>query len=203
MTSTLTISFCESLRSCVIALKDLSGPRRTLRSRLTPVSGCRTQGRRLPEVSLHAKSHDSRATLYEAIRAAKHCGPPLASGAVPERNGAVVFRNISMPMRICARRSMALASKTSVRDTPMRFASQADWAEWLATHCAASSGFWLRLAKRGADQRSVSCREALEVALCYGWVDGQKKGESEHHWLQRFTPRSARASGLRSTGRKR
>jgi uncharacterized protein YdeI (YjbR/CyaY-like superfamily) len=98
-----------------------------------------------------------------------------------------------MPMRNCARRSMALASKTSVRDTPMRFESQADWAEWLATHCAASSGFWLRLAKRGADQRSVSCREALEVALCYGWVDGQKKGESEHHWLQRFTPRSAKS----------
>jgi uncharacterized protein YdeI (YjbR/CyaY-like superfamily) len=88
---------------------------------------------------------------------------------------------------------MALASKTSVRDTPMRFESQADWAEWLAVHCATSSGVWLRLAKRGADQRSVSYTEALEVALCYGWIDGQKKGESEDHWLQRFTPRSAKS----------
>ncbi len=89
---------------------------------------------------------------------------------------------------------MAIASKTSARDTPMRFLSlRAHWAEWLATHCTTSTGIWLRLAKRGADQRSVSYTEALEVALCYGWIDGQKKGESEDHWLQRFTPRSAKS----------
>jgi len=98
-----------------------------------------------------------------------------------------------MPLRICVRHSMAIAGKNSVRDTPMRFESQAEWAEWLATHCATSTGVWLRLAKQGADQRSVSYAEALEVALCYGWIDGQKKGDSEHHWLQRFTPRAARS----------
>ena len=88
---------------------------------------------------------------------------------------------------------MAIASKTSPRDAPVSFESQADWAEWLARHCASSIGVWLRLAKRGADQRSVSYAEALEVALCYGWIDAQKKGESEHHWLQRFAPRSAKS----------
>lgn len=88
---------------------------------------------------------------------------------------------------------MAIASKTPKRDTPMRFESKAQWAEWLATHCASSTGVWLRLAKQGADRGSVSYAEALDVALCYGWIDGQKKGDSEHHWLQRFTPRSARS----------
>src|ERR1700730_14189504 len=88
---------------------------------------------------------------------------------------------------------MAIASKTVVRDSPMRFESQTEWAEWLATHCATSTGVWLRLAKKRAGQRSVSYADALEAALCYGWIDGQKKSDSEHHWLQRFTPRAARS----------
>src|ERR1700730_8139548 len=78
-------------------------------------------------------------------------------------------------------------------DGPMHFASQAEWAAWLSAHGASSTGVWLRHAKQGAGQRSVSYAEALDVALCYGWIDGQKKSESEHYWLQRFTPRSARS----------
>jgi len=56
-----------------------------------------------------------------------------------------------------------------------------------------SAGVWLRLAKKGAGQASVSYQEALESALCYGWIDGQKKGDDENYWLQKFTPRSARS----------
>ncbi|MFL6306351.1 MAG: YdeI/OmpD-associated family protein [Candidatus Sulfotelmatobacter sp.] len=56
-----------------------------------------------------------------------------------------------------------------------------------------SQGVWLRLAKKGSGTRSVTYAEALEVALCYGWIDGQKLGESEQAWLQRFLPRSARS----------
>jgi uncharacterized protein YdeI (YjbR/CyaY-like superfamily) len=52
---------------------------------------------------------------------------------------------------------------------------------------------WLRLAKKGSGLKSVSYSEALEIALCYGWIDGQKKVESEQAWLQRFLPRSARS----------
>jgi uncharacterized protein YdeI (YjbR/CyaY-like superfamily) len=88
---------------------------------------------------------------------------------------------------------MAIPSKASARDVPMRFESAAEWADWLATHCAGSTGVWMQLAKKGADQRSVSYAEALDVALCYGWIDGQKKRDSEVHWLQRFTPRSAKS----------
>ncbi|HUE22974.1 MAG TPA: YdeI/OmpD-associated family protein [Bryobacteraceae bacterium] len=51
----------------------------------------------------------------------------------------------------------------------------------------------MRLAKKGSAIQSVSYGEALEAALCYGWIDAQKKGESEHAWLQRFTPRRAKS----------
>jgi len=52
---------------------------------------------------------------------------------------------------------------------------------------------WLRLAKKGSEMRSVSYREALDVALCYGWIDGQKQSEGEHTWLQKFGPRAKRS----------
>lgn len=70
------------------------------------------------------------------------------------------------------------------------FASQAAWAEWLEKNHRTSEGLWLRLAKKGSALRSVTYGEALEVALCYGWIDGQKRGESEQAWLQRFLARS-------------
>jgi uncharacterized protein YdeI (YjbR/CyaY-like superfamily) len=52
---------------------------------------------------------------------------------------------------------------------------------------------WLQIAKKGAPVGSVSYDEALEVALCYGWIDGQKAAGDETHWLQRFTPRKPRS----------
>lgn len=69
------------------------------------------------------------------------------------------------------------------------FQGQKEWEEWLDANHATAADAWLRLAKKGSAIRSVSYAEALEVALCYGWIDAQKKGESEHAWLQRFTPR--------------
>ncbi len=88
---------------------------------------------------------------------------------------------------------MAIVDKAREGDSPMFFALQADWAAWLAAHCAKSAGVWLRIAKKGAGRQSVSYAEALDAALCYGWIDGQKKGDGEHYWLQRFTPRSAQS----------
>ncbi|HJZ49266.1 MAG TPA: YdeI/OmpD-associated family protein [Roseiflexaceae bacterium] len=75
----------------------------------------------------------------------------------------------------------------------MPFASQAEWVAWLETHHGASPGVWLRLAKKGSGVASVTYDEALEVALCYGWIDGQKKGYDESAWLQKFTPRGPRS----------
>ena len=73
------------------------------------------------------------------------------------------------------------------------FATQAAWAGWLEKNHRKSQGLWLRLAKKGTSLRSVTYAEALEVALCYGWIDGQKRGESEQAWLQRFLPRSGKS----------
>lgn len=73
------------------------------------------------------------------------------------------------------------------------FTSQAEWESWLAQNGSTSSGAWLRLAKKGTEQRTVTYEQALESALCYGWIDGQKQAESEQYWLQRFTPRSAKS----------
>lgn len=73
------------------------------------------------------------------------------------------------------------------------FKDQKHWADWLDKHHAKSPGAWLRLAKKGSDIRSVSYAEALEVALCYGWIDGQKQSYDESSWLQKFTPRGDRS----------
>ncbi|HZS09660.1 MAG TPA: YdeI/OmpD-associated family protein [Blastocatellia bacterium] len=73
------------------------------------------------------------------------------------------------------------------------FRRQKDWAVWLDKNHARSSGLWLRLAKKASGVESVSYAEALEVALCYGWIDGLKKSYDETSWLQKFTPRGARS----------
>lgn len=73
------------------------------------------------------------------------------------------------------------------------FRSKQDWAAWLEKHHRQGTGLWLRLAKKNSGLQSVSYSEALEVALCYGWIDGQKRPESEQAWLQKFLPRSDRS----------
>ncbi|MEO8083255.1 MAG: YdeI/OmpD-associated family protein, partial [Ardenticatenales bacterium] len=65
----------------------------------------------------------------------------------------------------------------------------AAFAAWLAEHHAASTGIWLRIAKSASGIPSVTYAEALDEALCYGWIDGQKKGYDADAWLQKFTPR--------------
>jgi uncharacterized protein YdeI (YjbR/CyaY-like superfamily) len=83
---------------------------------------------------------------------------------------------------------------TSGEPAVVSFANQADWRAWLAAHHdAGPEGVWLKIAKKGSGVASVDYPQALEVALCYGWIDGQKKGLDETHWLQRFTPRRSRS----------
>jgi uncharacterized protein YdeI (YjbR/CyaY-like superfamily) len=73
------------------------------------------------------------------------------------------------------------------------FTSQRDWQRWLTSEHASSAGVWMRLAKQDSGVPSVTYDEAVEVALCFGWIDGQKKAYDETYWLQRFTPRSSRS----------
>ena len=73
------------------------------------------------------------------------------------------------------------------------FASQADWRKWLAKQHAKAPGLWLRFAKKNSGVASVTYEEALDVALCYGWIDGLKKKYDEQTFMLRFTPRGPRS----------
>jgi uncharacterized protein YdeI (YjbR/CyaY-like superfamily) len=79
-------------------------------------------------------------------------------------------------------------------DLPTKpFASKTKWADWLAKQHDKSRGVWLKLAKKDSGIASVTYEEALDVALCYGWIDGQKKGFDKRYWLQKFTPRGPKS----------
>lgn len=83
---------------------------------------------------------------------------------------------------------------TDKRDLPIvSFGTQVAWARWLDKNHEDSPGVWLKIARRSAAVESVSYAEALDIALCYGWIDGQKDKLDDDFWLQRFTPRRARS----------
>jgi uncharacterized protein YdeI (YjbR/CyaY-like superfamily) len=73
------------------------------------------------------------------------------------------------------------------------FASRDAWEAWLEGHHATSEGLWLKFAKKGSDIETVTYDQAVEVALCYGWIDGQVTKFDEDYYLQRFTPRRSRS----------
>ena len=83
---------------------------------------------------------------------------------------------------------------TTKPDLPIiPFASRDAWEAWLEEHHETANGLWLKIAKKGSGIETVSYAEALEAALCYGWIDGQKASFDDHYWLQRFTPRRPRS----------
>jgi len=73
------------------------------------------------------------------------------------------------------------------------FASPADLEVWMGVHGEESDGIWLKFAKKDSGIESVVYAEAVEIALSYGWIDGQAKRLDDHHYLQRFTPRRPRS----------
>lgn len=73
------------------------------------------------------------------------------------------------------------------------FPTQKHWSDWLEQNHTSSPGVWLRLAKKGSPTPSVTYAEAVESALCYGWIDGQKDAQDAAFWLQKFTPRGPRS----------
>jgi uncharacterized protein YdeI (YjbR/CyaY-like superfamily) len=90
-----------------------------------------------------------------------------------------------------ARAPKKIAVQADVPIVP--FADGAAWSKWLDEHHATSPGIWIRIAKKGSGIPSVSHPEALETALCYGWIDSQRKGYDERTFIQKFTPRGARS----------
>jgi uncharacterized protein YdeI (YjbR/CyaY-like superfamily) len=79
-------------------------------------------------------------------------------------------------------------------DLPVQsFANQKAWAAWLDKNHAKSSGIWIKLARKDSGIKSVSYEEAIEMALCYGWIDGQRRSHDVTSYLQRFTPRGPKS----------
>jgi uncharacterized protein YdeI (YjbR/CyaY-like superfamily) len=76
-------------------------------------------------------------------------------------------------------------------------ADAAKWESWLAVHHAQRDGVWLKIAKKGSRKPSVTAAEAGDVALCYGWIDGQRKSHDDAYFLQKYTPRRRRSSWSR------
>ena len=73
------------------------------------------------------------------------------------------------------------------------FESSKTWEDWLAENHETSIGLWLHIFKKNSEIESVDYAQALDVALCYGWIDGQKKTYDKKSWLQKFTPRRAKS----------
>jgi uncharacterized protein YdeI (YjbR/CyaY-like superfamily) len=73
------------------------------------------------------------------------------------------------------------------------FETKKKWADWLAKQHGKSAGVWLKIAKKGTGIPSVTYDEAVEVALCYGWIDGQGRRFDNEYWLQKYTPRGLKS----------
>jgi len=86
------------------------------------------------------------------------------------------------------------SKKDAWSDLPVvLFKEQGAWQAWLSTNHSLSRGVWLRLSKKASNLKTLSYQEALEAALCYGWIDGQKKSYDEVSWIQRFGRRGPRS----------
>ncbi len=80
------------------------------------------------------------------------------------------------------------------KDLPVfLFTSQQDWREWLEKNYSQPTGVWLKHAKKASGKASVSYTEALEVALCNGWIDSQKQSYDEDYFLQKYSPRGPKS----------
>jgi uncharacterized protein YdeI (YjbR/CyaY-like superfamily) len=112
--------------------------------------------------------------LGEAMPVAQHDGSAVVDRAVgPTRQTPPMAERTDLPV--------------------LTFATAEDFERWLEHEHTTARGIWLRFAKRGSDIVSVTYEQAVLVALCFGWIDGQARSEGEASWLQRFTPRTRRS----------
>ena len=95
----------------------------------------------------------------------------------------------------CERRQITRTMPTVPQDDLpiIPFESSAAWDDWLDEHHATSRGLWLKIAKKASGITTITYQEAIETALCFGWIDGQRQSFDEAWFLQRFTPRRTRS----------
>ncbi|CAN5292455.1 YdeI/OmpD-associated family protein [soil metagenome] len=87
-----------------------------------------------------------------------------------------------------------MATKEPKPEQPIIFFETAeDWEKWLIKHHENHQGIWLRMYKKATKKPTITYAEALDVALCYGWIDGQKNSYDNESWLQKFTMRGKKS----------
>ena len=89
--------------------------------------------------------------------------------------------------------SKPLGSRPSASEPTLRVTA-AQWGAWLADHHASATGALVMITKQGRGALALSYVEALDIALAWGWIDGQKRAHDECAWLQRFSPRRPRSA---------
>jgi uncharacterized protein YdeI (YjbR/CyaY-like superfamily) len=98
---------------------------------------------------------------------------------------------VAKPARKVAK--SAAAKVAAVEYEILEFVDAVAFRKWLKRNHVSSPGIWIKLAKKGSRLESITYAEAVGVALCWGWIDGQGKGVDALHWLTKFTPRRARS----------
>ena len=127
----------------------------------------------------------------KALEAAK-AAPALAATAAPVSTATTTVTVSTIPAKVT--KPVTKRAKQDVPATPATppiqlFEDVIAWETWLETNHTDTAGLWLKMSKKGSGIASVTYDEALDSALCWGWIDGQKKTHDENHWIQRFTPR--------------
>jgi uncharacterized protein YdeI (YjbR/CyaY-like superfamily) len=134
------------------------------------------------------------ARVKAAAGAARKTKAPAKSK--PKVTGAKTKAKARAPARASApgKKKRAKVSAAPARELPtITCVDRGAWATWLAAHHASSRGVWIKLARKSSGIPSVTQPQAVEVALAWGWIDGQGRGLDKSWWLQKFTPRTARS----------
>lgn len=164
-------------------------------SKTSEVSAGSRSGHRGPRTLPHGPAlpdHPPKPKCRQSVCQRKlYAAPPIVLYLPHTANA----RQRQLRLRSQGRLQLSAQVKTKTPDGfPVKlFKSKQEWAIWLEKNHREGTGLWLRLAKKDSRLTSVSYKEALEVALCYGWIDGQKRPESEQAWLQRFLSRSSKS----------
>lgn len=116
-------------------------------------------------------------------------------GAKPRGQPSNQEARVTKPPSKAPRRAKAPTSHPAPpTDAPiLPFATQKAWAKWVAANHAKSRGVWIKMARVSSGIRSVTYPEALDVAICWGWIDGQRRSLDDTSYLQKFTPRGVRS----------
>jgi uncharacterized protein YdeI (YjbR/CyaY-like superfamily) len=109
--------------------------------------------------------------------------------AVDDPRSSEAIINDALPKLNRSRMAAMTATGDSTIEDGILFESVEEWERFLAESHSTSRGVWVRISKKNSRVKSVTYQEALDTAICYGWIDGQKRKHDDGSWLQRFTPR--------------